>query len=787
MSKNNGKKHGKLYAIITTAAVLLILSGILIIFQSGSSPEIKDSFASIINHVKDFSGEEASEEEIINPKIIIYSQQSGVVEPEKITEKNLKLSGSSERGKASDLYDGDTNTCFECADENTSVTLDAGELKSLDYIKYTPDTASQDLVNSCIGTKFTASKDNENFVELGTILPDLNGELSSGLHYIEFSGYGEFRYFRIEFAPYASLGEVEWICNSGIAADISGRTTIDLMAYGAREDFGGLITLAVYNSDKIIKTVKTVNAEFLVGEYTPIEFTGFQVELGDYIRILTYDRETMEFAAYQPLDYRFTESSSKLYMPNVFSDNMMFQADEDLTLYGKAPRGTYVTAYLTNNDTGEIVKSSASHKNTSDWEINLGSFENGGNYSLKVTDGESVLEYNNITFGDVWVFAGQSNMEFCLCGEKNGEKLLKSIKGKKQAKSSDIRLINMYRMGLGGANGEIDEIPLNDWNEHWTELTPDSAEYISAVSYYFAQELKERFNRNVGIISVAVGDTDINRWCPRGTSNGTFNGDSGNLYNNRIYPFTRLKIKGILWYQGEADHYRTNMNAEQYSDAMACLIDSYRNKWNVSDLPFYYAQITRYETKDGSEIREGQRLALDKVSNKNNVGMIGLLDIIGNYEQGTGCARTDIHPWQKEVVAKRFLNYAARDLYGDETSEVSGPMYLSKEIVRNTVVLNFKHNGSLRIMDSSAYADSVCDSKIDEGGIDVNALHEFKISDETGRFYPANARIENDKVVVWSDEVQNPVDVIYAWGAYPEMPNLTDDSGLPASTFNTAN
>ncbi len=92
----------------------------------------------------------------------------------------------------------------------------------------------------------------------------------------------------------------------------------------------------------------------------------------------------------------------------------------------------------------------------------------------------------------------------------------------------------------------------------------------------------------MGIVSVAVGDTEINQWYPRGESNGSFTGDSGKLYNNRIYPFTKMNIKGILWYQGEADQYRTNMNAVEYSDAMAGLINSYRDKWNDPDLPFYY-------------------------------------------------------------------------------------------------------------------------------------------------------------------------------------------------------
>lgn len=791
----NKKRHNTLYVIMSVIAVLLIFGGVFMLSEyqldsiklPDSLSEIKSSVYMILNGGKDLSVRQADDEQLAIPKVKLYSQEGRAVEPDKITSANLK-SGAGEfntSGGTKALYDGDPNTCMENEGEDNWVTLDAGELKSLSYIKYIPNTSSQMTANMCVGTKFLASKDNKNFVELGTVNPDINGDLSADWHIMEFSGYGEYRYFKIELSAFASFGEIEWICNNGIMVDSADTTTIDLVAYDPIENFSGLVTLAVYNKDKLLKSYKTIDAEFLIGEYTPIEFSGMKLQLGDYIRILTYDRNTMETAVNLPLDYRYTEASSSLSMANVYSDNMMFQADEELVIYGKAPRGTTVTAELKDNATGEVFKNSAGSDNS--WEISLGCFGNGGSYSLTVTDGEDKLEFDNITFGDVWVFAGQSNMEFYLCGEKSGEQLLNSGAGKRRATSSDIRMVNMYNIGINGANGEIENVPLNDWNEYWTELTPDRASYISAIAYYFAQGLKEKYNRNVGIISVAVGDTEINRWYPNGMSNGSFTGDGGDLYNNRIYPFTKFKVSGILWYQGEADQYRTNMTAEQYSDAMAGLIDVYREKWNKSDLPFYYAQVTRYGVKDESEIREGQRIALNKIKNKNNVGMVGLLDIIGAYEQGSGCARTDIHPWQKEVVAQRFLNYAARDLYGEEDIVVSGPEYESKQIEGNTAVLSFKHSGSLRVMDKSQYADSACDSKIKATGTDTSVLHEFWVSDESGKFYPANAEIADDKVIVWSEAVQNPVDVMYAWGAYPEMPNLTDDSGLPASTFNTKN
>ncbi len=785
--KNKKNNKNKSAVIITVIGILLIAAGLFMLLKTGVIYKIAEKYKPI-SVTTDFSSD------VNRSKIKIYSGQSLAVETSAVSANNLKSAENSynTEGGVYYLYDGDPETRTGSSD--SWATLDAGSLKALSYISYIPNTTSQEMANTCVGTKFLASKDNKTFVELGTVTPDVNGDLTLDRHLIELSGYGEYRYFKVELSSYASFGEIEWVCDDGITMSADGsksdgkyKTEFKFTAFDAAEDFSGKVLLAVYNSGKTLKAVKTVDCDFTVGGYTDIVFSDLDIEVGDYIRVIAYDGATMEQAAESPLDYRFTEGSAKLGMSNIYSDNMMFQADEDLIISGVAPCGSVVEAELKNTDTGEAYRGRGIAENVSDWEINFGAFENGGNYTLTVTDGVDELEFENITFGDVWIFAGQSNMDFYVCGEESGEEFLKSSEGKKLSENPEIRLINMYSIGITGATGEVEDIPLNDWNGYWAELTPDRASYLSAIAFYFSIGLNERYDRNVGIISVAVGDTEINQWYPRGEQNGSFTGDSGKLYNNRIYPFTKLKIKGIIWYQGEADLYRTGMNAEQYSDAMSGLINTYRDKWNESDLPFYYVQLARYGEKDESEIREGQRLALQKVRSQKNLGFISLLDIIGTYEQGTGSARSDIHPWQKRVVAERYLDYVGHDLYGDTERATSGPVYRGKEIVGNTIVLSFEHTGSLRVMDMSRYADSVCEQRISETMTDTGVLHEFWITDENGKLYPANAEIVDDKVVVSSDDVENPCDVLYAWGAYPEMPNLTDDTDLPAFTFNTAN
>ena len=189
--------------------------------------------------------------------------------------------------------------------------------------------------NTCVGTKFLASKDNKYFVELGTVNPDVNGDINLDWHTLEFSGYGEYRYFKVELSPYASFGEIEWVSDTGIIADENDKTDFSFMAFDAMEGFEGYTVLTIYNKDKILKCVETIDSDFKVGDYTKLEFSDIQLELGDYIRVITYDKQDMKMAVDLPLDYRFTEASSNLSVSNIYSDNMMFQADQELVVSGK--------------------------------------------------------------------------------------------------------------------------------------------------------------------------------------------------------------------------------------------------------------------------------------------------------------------------------------------------------------------------------------------------------------------------------------------------------------------
>jgi sialate O-acetylesterase len=225
------------------------------------------------------------------------------------------------------------------------------------------------------------------------------------------------------------------------------------------------------------------------------------------------------------------------------------------------------------------------------------------------------------------------------------------------------------------------------------------------------------------------------------------------LYNGMIAPALNASIKGVIWYQGEANTGR----AKEYESLFADLIKDWRTKWNNPALPFLFVQLPNFSkaqrapSESGwAEIRDIQR----KTLNIPNTGMAVAIDL-GEWN--------DIHPLNKKEVGRRLALEAQRVAYG-ETLISQGPLYESMEIKGNSIIVTFTSTGS---------------------GIYTNLdLKEFAVAGEDGEYVWANAVvIAKDKVKVWNPSVQNPVSVRYAWADNPDEANLKNKEGLPASPF----
>ncbi|MDR2651875.1 MAG: beta galactosidase jelly roll domain-containing protein [Prevotellaceae bacterium] len=229
------------------------------------------------------------------------------------------------------------------------------------------------------------------------------------------------------------------------------------------------------------------------------------------------------------------------------------------------------------------------------------------------------------------------------------------------------------------------------------------------------------------------------------------------MYNAMIAPLIKFSIKGVLWYQGESNAGR----AKEYASLFPALVKDWRNKWNNPDMPFLYVQLPNFMTPDSyptqesewAELREVQRKALAIVS---NTGMAVTIDL-GEWN--------DIHPLNKKDVGHRLALQARCIAYGEKNIVASGPLYKEAILHGDSLVISFTETGS--------------------GLADDEPLRGFAISADGKYFVWADAKIENNTVIVWSEFVKSPIVVRYAWGNNPVNANLRNKEGLPASPFST--
>ena len=231
------------------------------------------------------------------------------------------------------------------------------------------------------------------------------------------------------------------------------------------------------------------------------------------------------------------------------------------------------------------------------------------------------------------------------------------------------------------------------------------------------------------------------------------------LYNAMVNPLIPYAIQGVLWYQGEANVTR----AQQYKKAFPLMITDWRTKWNQGDFPFYFVQLSTFDefkgnSKVGSrwaELREAQTETLKL----KNTGMAVTTDI-GNAK--------DIHPTNKQDVGLRLAAIALNNVYGKKRV-FSGPMYQSQEIKGNQIILTFNHTGSGLT------------------ATDPENVKGFEIAGADKVFYSAKAIIKNNKIIVSSENVPNPVAVHYGWADDDTEINLFNKEKFPASPFRTDN
>jgi sialate O-acetylesterase len=227
-------------------------------------------------------------------------------------------------------------------------------------------------------------------------------------------------------------------------------------------------------------------------------------------------------------------------------------------------------------------------------------------------------------------------------------------------------------------------------------------------------------------------------------------GTATSLYNGMVNPVLPYKIKGAIWYQGEANVGR----ADQYAKIFPAMIENWREAWGIKDFPFYFVQIAPYvysglDSTESAFLREAQEKALKLP----NTGMALTSDI---------ATVMNIHPPKKKEVGERLASFALAKDYGVKIP-YDGPVYKGLKVEGNT----------MRIMFDNIDGGLVSGSK---------DIAEFQLAGEDRVYHKANAKIVNDEVIVSSPAVKKPVSVRYCWRNGSEA-SFFNKAGLPARQF----
>lgn len=249
-------------------------------------------------------------------------------------------------------------------------------------------------------------------------------------------------------------------------------------------------------------------------------------------------------------------------------------------------------------------------------------------------------------------------------------------------------------------------------------------------------------------------------------------------FNGMIRPLIPYAIRGFIWYQGE---WNTGQ-AYQYRELFPRLIESWRARWNLGDIPFFWCQLPynggmKKEALGNDtwpELREAQSMAL-KLPHTGQAVLVDLRESI-------------LHPLDKKDPGERLALIALAQTYG-KAMPYSGPVYRAIKIEGNKIRISFDHT------DGGLAAAALPETSQPDMGHPENtrpiprnspnsALQGFILCGDDKNWVWADAAIEGNEVVVSSPQVTAPVAVRYAWADAPVC-NLTNGSGLPAAPFRT--
>lgn len=499
----------------------------------------------------------------------------------------------------------------------------------------------------------------------------------------------------------------------------------------------------------------------------------------------------------------------KLILADIFCDGMVLQQNKTINLWGEAPEGIMVTI----NFAG-ITKRVVSKKGQ--WRIQLPAMSAGGPYILQLQAEDEKKYIQDIWIGEVWIAGGQSNMEWPLKWSVGWKEAIDT------ANYENIRFFSVPKLLY-----EEEKYITPEKFTHqptWKKATKEHVGEFSAVAYYFAKDIHERFGIPIGIIECNLGGSSAAAW----TSISYLKKDPTISVYLKEYENTLKKIEVDIYNQQHAvasrkllswsieelilpDQELEDINGLSLPEDLKILYRPGPRKMDgnpgrffktmLSTIVPYTCQGVLFYQGEADDLKariyaklfkgmieswrdafednqlyflyvqlaaygreghfDGDSYAILRQQQKQVLEMVPYTGMAVAMDMGH---KYDIHPRRKSIIGQRLSLVAREKVYG-ESIDSCGPEFESMTVEEERLILKFSHTGKGLFYKGQS-------------------LSGFRICGNNRRYYEANAEIDGDTVILTSPHVKEPEAATYGWANYCEV-NMYNKEGLPAIPFKT--
>lgn len=477
---------------------------------------------------------------------------------------------------------------------------------------------------------------------------------------------------------------------------------------------------------------------------------------------------------------------AEITLAPLFRNGAVLQQGKPVPVWGKADPGEKITVEF------QGQKKEATAGADGKWKVELDALAVSATPSDLTVTGKTTQKVSDVLVGEVWICSGQSNMAWTVKASKDFPE---------EQAAANHPLIRHFKVEL-----KPSEQPEDTLNGEWAACSPQTVADFSASGYFFGRELQKALGMPIGLINTSYGGTPVESWMSEAALKGEAKFEAvatrwkktladfpaalkvyeeraekwkadreaalqanlpfktraprkpdgpgsrmqpSTLFNAMVHPLIPYGVRGVIWYQGEANAGRF----PEYGALFQGMITQWRKDFGQGDVPFYFVQLANLERKvDASGAQWAfQREAQAEALQLPNTGMAVTVDI---GEAG------DIHPKNKQDVGRRLALIALALTY-EKDGEYAGPVFESAKADGSAMKVSFAHAKGLKLLDGPG---------------------DFELAGADQKFHPASARVDGEQLIVSSPSVHEPVAVRYAWKNNP-IANLYNGDGLPAVPF----